>query len=101
MLPANYAMVTYPDFGSPEFVDWVDYADRNEASDPNAFVDQLLDRVDSDTPIYLVFNENYQTLEEKCPALVTILNSARTPEILVRSDPDEFFEGMSLVKYTS
>lgn len=101
VLPAGYEMVTYPDFEDPLFVDWVDYAERNAASDPNAFASELVERVDPDTPIFLVFNENYQTLEEKCPAVVNALGATRTPELLVRSDPDEFFEGMSLMKFTS
>lgn len=100
-LPAGYEMLTYPDFAAPQFVDWVDYAERNAASDPEAFASALVEQVDPATPIFVVVNENYQTLEEKCPALVNALGATRTPELLVRSDPDEFFEGMSLMKFTS
>jgi mannosyltransferase len=68
--------VTYPTMASPEVVDWVDYGERNAASDPAAFVEQVLTRAGSHT-VYLVWQTSYKTFEGKCEGVFDALGAAR------------------------
>ena len=89
-------VVPFPE-GSPLFVDWVDYAERNQAADPVGFVAGALADSDGDTPVYAVVNTGYKTFEGKCDALVSALaTDGAGMEILVEGDADNFFEGMAL-----
>lgn len=83
--------------GDPRFVDWVDYGDRNNASDPVAFVDTLGSELDDSTTVYAVINTTYLTFEGKCEGLLAALGADGAPmELLVEADGQNFFEGMSL-----
>ena len=94
----GYEIVTYPDFAAPERVDWVDYAQRNTASDPRAFVDELLRRADG-RRIFLVLETNYETLQGKCSDVLSLLGTARPPQPLVRSKTPDYFETMSMYRF--
>jgi hypothetical protein len=76
-----FEQVTYPEFGAPERVDWVDYADRVDAVSPRAFATELLRRA-GDRQIFLVYSPNYSTHNEACPDLVNALGAGRTAEVL-------------------
>lgn len=91
----GYEIVTYPNFGAPERVDWVDYSQRNAASDPSAFVAELLRRA-GNRRIFLAVETTYETLQAKCAALVTLLGVERPSRVLVRSKTPDYFETMSL-----
>jgi hypothetical protein len=99
LLPDDIRQVTYPLFGSPERVDWVDYADRNRRADPAAFVDQLLDGVSPNGAVWVVANGGYRTLEGQCDALVARLGEAR-PGLgaVVSQDGSNFAESASLFR---
>ena len=78
------------------FVDWVDYADRNEASDPIAFADDLRSTIGPDTTVYLVANPGYRTFEGKCEALAAALGGQGPTQLQVVADADNHFEPMGL-----
>lgn len=90
-LSDDLVVVSYPDGGDGRFVDWVDYADRNGASDPVAFADAVLARSDGHA-IYVVSNGSYRTFETKCDALLARFASVRPTEMIAADDGENFFE---------
>ena len=64
--------VVYPTFGSPLRVDWVDYARRNAAADPQAFARGLEARA-ANHRIFLIWQGAYRTLEGQCESLLGAL----------------------------
>ena len=62
--------------GSPAMVDWVDYARRNAAADPQRFAGRLLELAGS-AAIWVVYEPGYPTFGNDCNALVVDLASAR------------------------
>ncbi|MCU0310459.1 MAG: glycosyltransferase family 39 protein [Acidimicrobiales bacterium] len=90
-LPDGFDQVVYPTFGSPERVDWVDYAARNAAADPEAFAAQALDRA-GDRGIFVVWNGSYRTFDGQCEALVNAIAAARPARELVPDGGGRFFE---------
>jgi len=76
-------IVTYHDLGDPRFVDWVDYADRNAAADPDRVTTAALERAGNRTVLY-AYTGNYTTLEGQCEAVLQSLATARgAPTVLV------------------
>ena len=91
--------VTYPELGDPEFVDWVDYAERNAAADPAAFVETVVDRA-ADGDIWLVWNGEYRTLEGQCEAVATELRAARpNAGPVVADNGADFFEHAQVIRF--
>ena len=98
-LDGDFTEVTYPDLDSPEFVDWVDYADRNAASDPEAFVAAVLAEAEGHT-IWLAWSPEYITLETQCTEVQHLLAQARPGNgPALQADSDSFFENANLHKY--
>jgi hypothetical protein len=98
LLAAPVQQVTYPRWGSPRFVDWVDYARANKQADPMAFARRL---VASSGPhqIFLVWAPGYRTLRGRCTVLatqLTALRSGRVAEVMSRGDR---FEHEYLYRY--
>jgi hypothetical protein len=97
-LPGDIAAVTYPAFGRPGRVDWVDYATRNERADPQAFAQEALRR--SRQTIWLVTESGYRTFGDQCERLTEILDAARPgSSVVVAEDGSRFFEHANLIKY--
>ena len=98
-LDGDFTEVTYPDLDAPEFVDWVDYADRNAASDPQAFVDAVLEQAEGQQ-IWLVWSPEYITLESQCGEVRNLLAEARPGNApAVQADSEKFFENANLHRY--
>ncbi len=98
-LEGDFTELTYPDLGSPAFVDWADYADRNAASDPRAFVDAVVERAAGRT-IWLVWSPEYITLESQCGAVRNLLGEARPGNApAAQADSEKFFENANLHRY--
>ena len=98
-LEGAFTEVTYPDLDPPDRVDWVDYADRNAASDPQAFVDAVLEQADGHT-VWLVWSPEYITLESQCGAVRNLLAEARPGNApAVQADSEKFFENANLHRY--
>lgn len=70
-------VVPFPERGDPRFIDWVDYAERNEAADPVAFWDELREEVDPTDGLYAVVMPGYQTFDGKCEQLLAVITAER------------------------
>ena len=91
--------MVYPTLGSPLRVDWVDYAKRNAAADPDAVAKQIVARA-GDHRIFLVWQGAYRTLEGQCEALLDALTVARPgASTIVVSGGDKYFEPASVVMF--
>jgi mannosyltransferase len=91
--------LTYPDAASPEFVDWVDYVDRNRGGDPNAVASAALERVAPGGSIWLVAGTHYRGVEGKCEELQIALQAQR-PNAEVRVAPnDDIYEFEGLTRF--
>jgi mannosyltransferase len=64
--------VTFPTAGSPRFVNWTDYAKRNEAADPQRFARTLLAGSGTST-IWYAWSPSYLTYGRKCEELLNEL----------------------------
>jgi uncharacterized membrane protein len=95
----RWPVVTYPRFGAPQRVDWVDYGERNRHNDPKAFAASLLERA-GDRTIYTVMNNSYRTLGNQCAQVVGALSAARPTRLVVQGDTNKFYESMSLYATT-
>ncbi len=74
---AELDVIPFPAGGDPRFIDWVDYAERNEAADVAEFLADVDDRVPADATVYLVAMPGYQTFEGRCEALIAALSAER------------------------
>jgi hypothetical protein len=84
LAPDAGRQVVYPTMGSAAMVDWVDYADRNEAADPERFTHALLDRAGTSASIWVVYEPGYPTFGDDCNELVVDLAAQRgAPETVL------------------
>jgi hypothetical protein len=85
-------VVTYPTMAPPQRVDWVDYGERNRASDPEAFAREAVARAQGHK-IFLVWQTTYKTFEHKCEGVLAALSAARPGSVtLVDDGGTRFFE---------
>jgi hypothetical protein len=70
--------LTFPTAASPRFVNWTDYAKRNEAADPRQFARAVRAKA-RDATIWYVWSPSYLTYGRKCEALLTELAIGRKP----------------------
>ena len=87
-MPDGLVQLGYPELGAPERVDWVDYADRNAAADPDELADEVLERADGHA-VFLVWMSDYKTYDEQCETLISELGLT---ESLVIQDQSRYFE---------
>jgi 4-amino-4-deoxy-L-arabinose transferase-like glycosyltransferase len=90
----------YPTFGSPAMVDWVDYAKRNHAADPQAFARQALARAGAHT-IWLVYAQGYRTLGGACSSLYTSFTAARGRPVIALKTKSTSFEQDNVAKFAA
>jgi len=90
---AEVRQVSYPTFGDPALVDWVDYGDRNAASDPVAFAQRALEEAGPDGSVFLVWNTEYKTFDGQCEAVLNTLAAARPAQLLVEQQSTKFEHG--------
>jgi len=90
-LQGEVDQVVYPTFAAPERVDWVDYAARNEAADPEAFAAQSIERAGGNA-VFVVWNASYRTFDGQCEALVDAIARARPARELVGDGGGTYFE---------
>jgi len=91
--------LTFPAGGSPDRVDWVDYAQRNKVARTAPFAQMLLDRAGPDHDVWLVWSPGYQTFGTKCTALGDRLQAARPDMTRVMTIRTEYFEHPGLIRY--
>jgi len=92
----GYDIRSYPGLGGPDFVDWVDYAQRNKRNDPNAVAARAL-LLAGPRPIFLVYRDDFLTLTGQCSRLLGAMAGHRAAQTLVNANKD-FYEPMSLVE---
>jgi hypothetical protein len=89
-------VVPYPTAGDPDFVDWVDYGDRNADASPEEFLTTIGDRLPDDATVYLVSSPTYRTFEGQCEALMSLLAIDRDLSELVVIDDSGIDEAAGL-----
>ena len=87
-------VIPFPTAGDPHFVDWVDYAERNEAADPAEFHARVVEGLPDDATIHLVVMPGYKTFGSKCEQLINLFGADR-PQV-DQVDPEELGEGMGM-----
>ncbi|MFP3900677.1 MAG: hypothetical protein ACLFXM_07460, partial [Acidimicrobiia bacterium] len=87
-MPDGLVELAYPTLDPPERVDWVDYADRNAAAEPQRIAGEIRARA-GDGRIFVVWMSGYRTFDDQCERLVSALGRA---ELLVDADEARFFE---------
>ncbi len=92
---ADVQQIAYPTFADPQLVDWVDYKERQDATDPVGFARRALDESPSDRAIFVVWNTEYKTFEGDCEALLGAIYAERPGQELVASN-GRFFEKESV-----
>lgn len=81
LLGPGFEQVTYPSFGAPQRVDWVDYKERLAEASPGRFGAELLRRAQGHK-VFLVYSPTYTTHKKICPELFNVLATKRVPESL-------------------
>lgn len=91
--------VSVPTLEGPRFVDWVDYAERNESADPVAVGRAIADLAPPGGQVFFVWNGGYRTYEGLCEGVLETLTRA-FPEAseLVTINGGDFFETATLVR---
>lgn len=89
--------VTYPLETSPEFVDWVDYAERNDDGVPERFAHEMSRRA-GDGAVWLVYANGYRTYSGDCARIHGTLEAERGGVRYVRRQ-GRYWERMMLVRF--
>jgi len=79
-------VVAFPLAGDPRFIDWVDYADRNEAADVDEFFGRVDDRIPADGTVYVAAMPGYRTYEGLCEGVINHLSGRRPLREVVEPD---------------
>jgi mannosyltransferase len=87
-MPDGLVELAYPSLAGPELVDWVDYADRNAAADPEEIAPRILEQA-AGHRVFLVWMSEYKTYGEQCERLIGSLGLS---ESVVEQDNTRFFE---------
>jgi hypothetical protein len=96
LLPGSVRQEVYPTGGSPERIDWVDYAQRNSDADPEAYGRDLSARAGG-SAVWLVFHTHYRTYEGQCEALAGTLTALRGDPLPLVEPDGRYFESAHLV----
>jgi hypothetical protein len=99
LLPAMLGLrqFSFPGFGAPDRVDWVDYAKRNDKADPEAFATEAVTRAGANG-IWLVWSAGYRTYGDKCERLQNAIAAQRGAAHAI-VPAKSVFEHMSLVGF--
>jgi mannosyltransferase len=101
LLRGSFRQITYPRGTGPQRVDWVNYAQVNEASHPAAFARKAVAMAGQHN-IFLVWSPDYLTLTAKCTQLEADLAALRPhSKALILQQPGRYYEHASLVRYWS
>jgi mannosyltransferase len=98
LVRAPVTQLTFPAATSPEFVDWVDYAERNHAALTAPFA-QMLDERAGSHQLWVVWSPNYKTFGTKCSTIVDRLKLLRPDMKRVVKVSTKFEEHMGLIRY--
>lgn len=103
LVPADLVQLTFPvSTLGPDRIEWRDYAERNAASDPQAFVDDVVSRAAGTRAVWLVSSNSYKTLEDQCDAVLADLGTALgSGEVVVEDDGGTYFEHAQLARFSA
>jgi len=87
-MPDGVTELAYPTLRSPDLVDWVDYAERNQAADPERIAEEIRAEADG-SAIFVVWMPDYRTLDDQCERLLGALGPATQ---LVKGDNSQYYE---------
>lgn len=82
LLGPDYEQVVYPTLEPPQRIDWVDYAQRQAATDPVAVADRL-DGLAGSRVLLVLSARGYRTYGRQCERLLRALSDLRGPRTLV------------------
>lgn len=100
LLDSRFDQLRFPDGGSPRFVDWVDYADRNRAANPTEFAQMLDARAGDSHDVYVVWEPGYRSLSNFCEIVDRDLGDMRPrAEVLERRHPRRYGEVAWVMRY--
>jgi mannosyltransferase len=92
--------LTFPQGDRPELVDWVDYKERRDKTDPNAFARMVADRARPGHTIWYVIAVQYRGGNEgKCEAVHRALVPLRPDARQVVEAEEKFTEFFALFEY--
>ena len=89
LLPDTFDQMTYPDGGSPRYVNWVDYADRMRAGDPVEFAQRVHEEA-GDGTVWVVWSSGYRTLGNACQTVADHVGRLRPGAAAVVTSGEEF-----------
>lgn len=89
LLPESFEQLTYPQGGSPRFVDWVDYQEKMDAGDPEAFAERVHEQA-GDATVWIVWSGGYRTLGTACETVADQVRRLRPGGTAVIATGDEF-----------
>lgn len=90
---------TFPAFGDPAFVDWVDYVERSRAIPPDVIARRLVQRAGPDRRIFVVWSTTYTTHKKLCTDLVTSLSGLRPDNTQLIEASRSFYESATLTEF--
>jgi hypothetical protein len=91
--------LTFPHGDPPELIDWVDYREAIDRTDPATFAQEVLAAAGNHT-IWYVATPGYRSVENKCEAITEALASVRPgSRRLVKEDQDRYFEADNLYEF--
>jgi uncharacterized membrane protein len=90
--------LVFPPRRDPNRVDWIDYAERHRAADPQSFVDGLLEGAPSSS-IWLVISGTYPPTQRACRGLFDELQAARDGGQLIVTDDSSLSDHGALWRF--
>ncbi|CAA9217891.1 MAG: hypothetical protein AVDCRST_MAG50-324 [uncultured Acidimicrobiales bacterium] len=98
VLPDGYREMTFPDKADPRFVNWVGYAARMKAVDPEQFAGEILELA-PDATIWHVWTSGYRTLGKRCERINDALAAARPAAKTLLDASPRIFEKHNLTRH--
>lgn len=77
LLDDHRRQVTFPSRQGPQFVDWVNYAERQRASNPTEFAEWLDEQAGDGTDVWVVWSPGYRTFRDYCQIIDRDLGDIR------------------------
>ncbi len=93
----GFDLLSFPTLGSPKFVDWVDYKQRNDAIDPTQVAQAVLERAGPERSVFVVWNGTYRTFEKRCEEFIAEISRNRPVSATLRdAQPEKYYENATL-----
>ena len=99
--PTEFPMVTFPRGTGAQIIDWVDYKQVVQSTDPATFAAALVRRAGPVSHIWLAWQPGYETYGIRCETLAAALQTSPgwAAHNWVLSAPTRFYEPMNLTEF--